>query len=52
MNIHFSYQLLFYHVVHTTQLENEWSDKSYNKEGFKKVLISWYGNKTLEEKSI
>lgn len=34
----------------TTQLENEWSDKSYKKEGFKKVLILGMATKSWKKK--
>ena len=34
----------------TTQLENEWSDKSYNKQGFKKILIFGMATKSWKKK--
>jgi len=34
----------------STQLENEWSDKSYNKEGFKKILIFGMATKSWKKK--
>ena len=34
----------------STQLENEWSDKSYNKKGFKKVLILGMATKSWKKK--
>ena len=34
----------------STQLENEWSDKSYKKEGFKKILIFGMATKSWKKK--
>jgi hypothetical protein len=51
------YSILFILIIITfsscsssTQLENEWSDKSYKKEGFKKVLVLGMATKSWKKK--
>ncbi|UCH64925.1 MAG: hypothetical protein JSW63_09950 [Ignavibacterium sp.] len=42
--------LSFVSCSSSTQLENEWSDKTYNKEGFKKILILGMATKSWKKK--
>jgi hypothetical protein len=52
-----NHSLIFFIVIgiilscsSSTQLENEWSDKSYKKEGFKKILIFGMATKSWKKK--